>query len=186
MLATISDTSIIAAALVAQVSIILIMVVTSALIAWGNRGGGGLSYIVLILALFTLIALMFTRGYSAMWGPLLGTGGSVGLTRSASMLFVFLANIVAIHVLVVQTGGSRESPFSSIYFLMPTLALFLREPLIHVLLILALVIVSYSYLSTYRRFPMYDPVGLHRFAYWLSAVACFVLATYIGYVTRPI
>jgi hypothetical protein len=183
----INDTSVVAATLVAQVSIIVVMFAISVLIAWGNRGVGGGAYIVLALALVTLITLMFTRGYSATWGPLLGTNAPVGLARSTSMLVVFLVNIAAVHALVVMTGGSRESPFSAIYFLIPTLALFLRESLDHVVLFLSLVAASYTYLSLGNRYyGSYDSrLNVHRFAYWFSAVACFILATYIGYVTRP-
>jgi hypothetical protein len=183
----VSETSIIAAALVAQVCIVVIMATVSALVALGYRGRGGFSYIVLLLALFTLIPLMLTRGYSSTWGPLLGAPDGAGLSRSTSMVIVFVANIAAVHLLVRLTGGSRESPFQALYFLLPTLALFLREPLAHVLGFLALVIASYSFLSGSASVGDYrNEVSVFRFAYWFGAVACFVLASYIGYVTRPL
>lgn len=187
MSGSVTDTSIIAAALIAQVSVIVIMAVTSALVAVGHHGRGCFAYVVLVLALMTLIPLMFTRGYSATWGPLLGAGDTLGIARSTSMLIVFLANVGAVHVLVWATGGSRVSPFQAVYFLIPTLALFLREPLGHVLLYLSCVITSYSYLSAKPGLEEDRPgeIGIDRFAYWLDAVACLILATYIGFLTRP-
>lgn len=187
MTTEITTTSIIAAALIAQVSLLGIMAVVSSLVALGYRGRHGFPYVVLLLALGTLVPLMFTEGYSATWAPVLGASSGSALSRATSMLTVFLADIAAVHILVWRTGGSRQSPFQAIYFLIPTLALFLREPLRHVLLYLALVILSYSLLSASSEvFEYRNEVSVHRFAYWFGTVACFVLATYIGYVTRPI
>jgi hypothetical protein len=183
-----SDTSIIAAALIAQVSIVAIMAVASLLVSVGERDRtGALSYFVLFVALVTIVPLMFTRGYSATWGPLLGLGSDQGLQRSMSMLILFLVDIFAVHALVWLTGGSRQSPYQAIYFLLPALAIFLREPPTHLLWYLLLVTVSYTYLMFGRAAQDYrGDVLVDRIACWFTAVACFVLATYIGYLTRPL
>lgn len=182
-----NDTAIIAGAAIAQLSLIAIMAVAAFMVSAAERHSiGCFPYVVLFTAIITIIPLMFTRGYSGTWGQLVGVAGEVGISRSISMLIVFLVDIVAVHALVWSTGGSRESPFQAVYFLLPTLAIFLREPLGHLMLYLVLIGASYTWLmfgKTEELARNYTLVS--RLAYWFTAVACLVLATYIGYTTRP-
>ena len=182
-----SDVSIIPTALIAQISILAIMCIGSFLIALDQREALGAGFIILALTLLTIIPLMLTSGYSAFWTPRFGASPDMGIHHSTSMVLMFLLDILALSLFVWKTGGSLNSPFQAIYFLLPALAIFLREPKNRLLLYFVLITISFSLLmSIVHKRSWYDSsVRIHRVAYWFVAVACFALAMYIGYITQP-
>jgi hypothetical protein len=182
------DAGITAAALIAQVSILAIMCVGSFLIALDHREALVAGFILLALALLTVVPLMLTSGYASMWTPFFGGSTEIGIQRSASIVLMFILDILALSVLVWKTSGSLNSPFQAIYFLLPALAIFLREPVARLLLYFGFVTASFTLLTfLVAQHSWYNPSArIHRLAYWLMAVACFALAMFIGYVTRPI
>jgi hypothetical protein len=183
-----ADVSITAVALIAQVSILAIMCIGSFLIALDQREALVAGFILLALALLTVVPLMLTSGYTAIWIPYFGGSTEIGIQRSASIALMFVFDILALSALVWKTGGSLNTPFQTIYFLLPALAIFLREPVIRLLLYFTFVTTSFTLLMfLVAEHSWYNSsVPIHRLAYWLMAVACFALSMYIGYVTRPI
>jgi hypothetical protein len=100
-------------------------------------------------------------------------------------------------ILVFLTGGGSESVFSPIYFIVPALAIFLREPLGRV--ITYLIVVSLAFTITLLRVDITesriapslrinrldDSKGYaDKIALWFVSISCFTFATYIGYITR--
>ena len=140
-------------ALISQIAIVAILFIGSLILRpaadrWRLGSGHpyhGFAWIILGFALVTLIPLIFSEMVSDSWRPLLGIGQSVGFSRAGAMTTMFVGNAICVTMLVAKTGGSSESPFQAIYFLLPTLAIFLREPLGRILLYLVLVSVSFTF-----------------------------------------
>jgi hypothetical protein len=124
--------------------------------------------------------------FTALWGPLLGSLSGV-IDWEFAMLAFFLANLGLSTFLVFWTGGSHRSPFQSLYFLMPTLAIFLREGAGRVWLYTVLVVTSYSVCMVApdrvlaRRSRDHEPP---LWASWLVTIASFLIAVVVGLATR--
>jgi hypothetical protein len=181
-------------ALISQISIIAILFVGSLILRPAADTGRlgerhpyhNFAWIILAFALVTLIPLTFSELISGSWRPLLGLGGNVGFSRAGAMAVMFLGDTLCVTILVGRTGGSSESPFQALYFLLPPLAIFLREPLGRLLLYVSLLSLSFTFFI-FRPEPQTRFVNTNpwfRMAYWFVAIASFMLATYIGYVTR--
>ena len=95
---------------------------------------------------------------------------------------VFILDIVVLTIFVIGTGGGKNSPFQPIYFLLPTLAIFLHAPVGRVVTYLVLVCVAFS-------ISMLSDVDVNRDeewpgVYWFVSLASFILGTTIGLITR--
>jgi hypothetical protein len=141
--------------------------------------------------MLTFGSLFFSDQLSNIWKPLFSGILFVEIKWEIAIVIAFLGNIIFVSLMVYFTGGSMRSPFSPIYFILPALAIFLREPGKNILLYLILVILGFS-LNT--RF--HDPtisiysegkadIRYRVYSYWVVSISCLLLATVIGYVTRP-
>ena len=187
MIETIKPINITGAAIFAQFYIIIIMFVGSSIL---YRGQGfvpstirpkfsTLPWFIMGFGLLSIGFLIFSDEFSLVWKPLFGAIDFPTITWSTALFVVFTVDIICTTLLVFLTGGSRNSAFSPIFFLLPTLAIFLREPLSHILIYLISISVIFSILL--KRWTDREE---NDFAYWFISIACFVLATFIGYVTR--
>lgn len=182
-----SPVSITAAALIMQFSIILIMAFGAAVLAFRSAfTSPGMAPLILLLAIITLGVLMFSDALSTTWAPLFGSSSFNGLKWSTSLYIVFLIDVIAVAILVMLTGGSMASAFTPIYFIIPPLAIFLRESDSRIVgyLVLVILLFTINYRGRYER--GVDEESGTRWAFWLVSVLCLTLATYIGYVTRPL
>lgn len=189
MTEVISTVNIAGAALITQISLLAIMTIGAIIIHFvGNTSPykpsySALGWIILICSLLSLFSLVYSLEFSALWKPVFRSTEPTLLRWSTSILLMFLINIICVTILVRTTGGSVNSPFTPIYFILPALSIFLREGLARIMLYCALVslLFSYNMLSAdYNR----DEANM-KFSLWVVSIACFVLATYIGYITRP-
>ena len=175
------------AALVMQFSIILIMAlgVAALSIFSGVKKVSGVVPIILFLAILSIGFLMFSDPLYSTWAPLFGSNSIGGLKWSLSLLVVFILDISAVALLVWLTGGSMNSVFTPIYFMLPPMGIFLREPGQHILayLLLTMTLFSSNFWSYYA--PDWRWEEGRKVAFWLVSILCFLLATYTGYVTRP-
>lgn len=134
----------------------------------------------LALASFTL--LLLSDDLYEIWSPLFQGLGITTLQSSTSIFLVYLLNLWAIGYLIIQTGGSRSSPFVSALFTVPALAIFLRMPpwaFITIALLAALVYLVLLAPALARSQPSQAPTAFLN-------IACLVLAMLTGYVTRPV
>jgi hypothetical protein len=142
--------------------------------------------ILLIFAFLTLGLLLFSDAFSNSWLPLFGRVSFLGLNWSRSMLWLFSLDIIFVSVLVFTTGGSQDSPFNSLFFLLPAIALFLREPSDRI--VSYVVAVCLAFTACLPKTPHDDEEeedSLRRkTAYGLVTLATFAVATLIGYITR--
>jgi hypothetical protein len=191
----VSAVSIAAAALAMQFSIVVVMFVGAFLLGLGvrhspfwreNRDTSGYLWFLIAFSLITIGLLLVSEEFSTTWAPRFGSSLVPGISWRTSLLLVFCLNIACVGILTGATGGSAASPFAPLFFLMPPLALFLRSPLSHVLI--------YSFLAatfftiTLRHTPRDLGVSDTRWraSSWFVAISCFALATFLGYITRPL
>ncbi len=103
-----------------------------------------------------------------------------GIEWQQAILGVWILDILLLAILVDFTGGSHSSPFTSLFFVFPTIALFLHESGWRLVLYTGLVALLFS--VSFRKPAEPDPSTM--FSYWFVSVASFILTTAIGFVTR--
>lgn len=181
-----------AAAFVAQLAIWLIMVVAAVLftsIFDDGPSAGCAAWAIVFCFLLTTLFLVFTEQLSSLWKPLFPGVSAAGLSLSAALLLTFAVDTLLVMFLVAVTGGSFSSPFTPVYFLLPVLAIFLREPAPKV--IFYTVFVAAGFTSTF--FLQGHMIGLggeegdrrRKVVYWFVSISTFALATWIGLITQP-
>lgn len=191
----VSPINITAAALITQFSIIIIMFLGATILRGGEKylpfyrdvpRSSFFGWLILSFAIVTIGSLIFSDEFSSIWKPLFGTIAFPTVRWSFALLITFTLNIICISFLVRGTGGSLVSPFSPIYFILPALAIFLREGLGRIIFYLILVSIMFSFNLIFRESLREEVGGTSRpLAYWFVSISCFILATFIGYVTRP-
>lgn len=143
----------------------------------------------LVLAIFTISILGISEDYYKIWGAMMGDLQLPTIGRSTAMMCVFIFDILTTFILIALTGGTRASPFTAVLFLIPSLAIFLRESPIKFLSYTVIVGLYYwltcraSYSdSTRLSYGIDDGVAAHR----IVNIGCLILATLTGYITRPV
>lgn len=189
---SISPINITAAALITQFSIILILFIGAIILnKWEGfvpfyamkQDFSKFAWIILALALITIGCLVFSDEFSTTWTPLFGSLSFHAISWSTAILIMFVMNIICVTIMVSHTGGSRFSPFIPIYFMLPALAIFLREPLSRIILHLIFISIVFTWNFSQNK-DVDSNSSAPSFAYWFISIACFVLSTFIGYVTR--
>ncbi|MGJ7915544.1 hypothetical protein ACI48D_08745 [Massilia sp. LXY-6] len=145
--------------------------------------------LTLVLAILTIISVALSAEFYQVWSPLMGDVQLPTVSRSSAFMIVFLLDIFATMLLIRWTGGTRNSPFTSMLFLIPALAIFLREPPVK-FIIYALIVGVYYYVTCSVRSnsprPGFDyrdgSLQFHR----VVNIGCLALAMLTGYITRPV
>jgi hypothetical protein len=142
------------------------------------------AWTLFIFTLFPVGLLIFSDAFASTTQPLFGTLPMAFLRWQTALLWVFLIDIGCVAFLVKSSGGSYRSPFTPVFFILPAMAFFLREPAGHVVTYLITTGLFFTWgLSgdSDNRGKAEQPVA----AYWLVSVACLLLSGFIGYLTRP-
>jgi len=189
----VSPASIAAGALTAQVSIILIMFLGSLIMRRdvrderlysGVRSYSTLAWWILGHALLSMLILISSDAFASLWAPVYRARPSL-LSRATAMLLVFLANSLFVSYLVAKTGGVRGSPFLSLLFLQPTLAVLLREPRNHIILYFVSALLLFTILMVRLGDEADMSEGRYRFAYWAVSACCLLLTGAVAIITLP-
>jgi hypothetical protein len=180
-----------AAAFIAQIAIWVIVSVGASMLVFGDQGTGAgcAPWAILICFLLTTVFLVFTNELSNLWRPLFPGTPFMGIPLGTALALMFVTDAILVMFLVAITGGSHPSPFTPIYFLLPVLAIFLRESPSKILFYTALVSVFFS-INMVAGAQVIGPGGddgdrRRRSVYWVVSIASFALATWIGLITRP-
>lgn len=201
MAQAIKPETIAAASLVIQILLLLIAYVTLQLLerSYSMRGAAKSSYSTLVAwGLLAFLMVMFGQDLYTVWQGLFEKLTFPPIPRDYSFLAVFLLNITFAAILIIKTGGSKRSPFSSVLLLLPSLAIFLREPVSRFLFYSLVVAVVYIVLlsvswkpksSDYERgsydAPAKEDEAVDNWANIWANMSCLALATLIGYITQP-
>lgn len=144
---------------------------------------------IVILTLVALGILMFTDAFVGLWQPLFSKVHPTfhPIQWPFAMTIVFNVDILIVSYLVFKSGGSRNSPFQPVFFLIPTLAIFLREPARWVVFYAGLVALLFLILNgdeSHRPEEKHNTPPFTR-SYLAVSIACLVVATLIGIMTAP-
>ena len=178
-----------AAALVTQFALLLITAIGIGLLAERARPWQLFVYFVL----YTLGVLIFSNDIMSRVGGLLGGVNLSGISYAAGVRFMFVADVIAVSVFVRITGGTRSSPFTPILFIIPALAIFLKENFVWVAVYTALTLGGFAGGSRYtledNRFWdssdwAHEERRRQRMAFVAVGSACLVLGTVVGFLTR--
>ncbi len=150
------------------------------------RPASRLFFPVFGFALLTLGILVFTEDVLLFSKPVFGDLDFPSISKPTAFLLVFVLNLLGAAILIVVTGGSRDSPFGAILFALPALSIFLRESPTRFFgytigaAILFLVIQSDEESSIFSNNPSY------KSAFTWVTLLILGLSTLVGYATRPI
>ncbi len=191
----VSSINLTAAFVVTQILLLFIVLIGLYVLGLGERKRSSLSflprraaYLTTVFAGFSLItigALVFSDDILGASVTVFGDLRFPSLTREAAFLVVFVLDLAGAALLVLLTGGPRSSAFSAVLFVLPALAIFLREPPGRFL--------SYTFGAAIAF--VVAEAGRPRFgdqennkegiAFHVVALACLALSTMVGYATRP-
>jgi hypothetical protein len=191
-----------AASVVIQLCLLLIALVTLLVLMRSRAMAGNSIPSIVLLAiwfLFALFAIVLGEEFFSTWQAVLGGFSLPTIPKGRSFQVVFALNIVFTSALIVLTGGTKRSPFTSILLLLPSLAIFLREPTHRFLTYSAVVAALYVMLLTTGRsqwlLPQYaqgdfrstalEEEAVDNAATIWANIMCLMLATLIGYITLP-
>lgn len=142
--------------------------------------------LVLGFALITLACLAFSQDFVQLSRPVFADVTFPALARDDAFLIVFLLDIVGAGLLMGLTGGSKDSPFSAVLFALPPLSIFLREDPSRYLVYTGLAVVLFLLFrgpGAIGKAVLENPKL--QFSFQVVTLGCLVLATLVGYATRP-
>ena len=141
-----------------------------------------------ISTILTIACLVGSDEFVTVWRPLFGSNSfSLGLQTPTAISIMFYVDIIVVAYLVWMTEGSRMSPFSPLFFVLPTLAIFLRQPFRELMLYLLLIGIFFTALMFCERLNDSRQIesSISR-SYWAVSILCFVVTTTLAILTRPI
>lgn len=182
-------------AILSQFFIIAILFVGGAIMrrkrSFGNWNRGiatndQIGWWTLFLAILTIGSLLISDAISANWESLFHNLSYQGIAWRTALRLSFLADLVMLFWFVYWTGGSVDSPFQPLWFLVPTLALFLQEPTYWVVIYATLATLLFSVLVYTPRENNSDRPSPEKERAALCAVSamCVIVSTFIGIYTR--
>ena len=188
---TLSSVNVVATTLLMQVVLLVIISVASALCGrlydqwqpfYRKLDRSVYGALILVFALVTIGILSFSDAFEKNWSPIFGEL-PVQIAAETAVTWVFVVDILVVTFLVLNSGGAAISPFTPIFFLLPTIALLLRQSRGHVILYTVLVSVAFT-LSLIRSVQIGErrssqPGGGSR-ALWIVTISSFWLTVYIG------
>jgi hypothetical protein len=138
-----------------------------------------------IVFIVSIIVLMLSDTmYGLVWGPFFQGIGLNTISTNTSVSIVFVTDLILISHLIYITGGSDESPYTSMLLTIPALAIFLR-----------LSSSTFIYLAVFSSF-------IYLLLLWISKssnshvktvsarafinIFCLFLSMLTGYITKPI
>lgn len=138
-----------------------------------------------VFTVLTLLLLIFTDEVVGSSRPMFGEVSLPSIEQSNAFLAVFVLDVLGAGFLISATGGPRISAFSPVLFMLPTLAIFMRESPSRFILyaVLAGVCFFISQLGEQRRAESNSRSAL---TFYSVTYLCLALNILIGYVTRPL
>ena len=139
-------------------------------------------------ALMSLACLSFTEDFVSMSSPIFRNIHLPSLTKANSFLTVFLMDLFFVGVIIKKTGGSKDSPFTSLLLGLPAISIFLKEPPQRFLTYtLIAAFIFWAFFRWNRESTRYVfSISTYNFSYLVVTIATLVLSTVVGYSTLPI
>src|SRR5262245_49184663 len=125
-----------AGAVVAQVAFLAILGLGGVLIHQASRilyrtdyDYARVGWLALFAGITGLLALVFADKPSGLWGSLLGSAPLAGWSVTTGVSWAIGIDLACVAYIIWFTGGAKHSPFKELYFFLPVIAIFLRQPL---------------------------------------------------------
>lgn len=189
--------NIVGAALITQLMLVVVYAIALAMLArpFASRGrfreGESFqtsfgAWVLIFLLLATFAPLLFSNAFAQLWGPVFGSSAPGGLAWTSALTLVFVCNLGVSGVLIYLTGGSATSPFQSMLFLFPPLAIFLRQPVSRIVVYGVVAGLIYAGLLFFETTAFRDHrVVRNKVATTFVATSCLAIALLVGIITRP-
>lgn len=145
-----------------------------------------LTSLLLGFALVTIGILVFTEDVVVFSRPVFGDLDFPSIGKSTAFLVVFSFDLLGAAVLILVTGGSKNSPFSAVLFMLPALAIFLREPPERFLSYTFAAAILFLLVQTDAAWRVIQENPNNKRAYAVVTLGCLAISTLVGYATRPI
>jgi hypothetical protein len=127
------------------------------------------------------LPLFFSAGFAVLFYDFTGKEIS-NIQNTYAILITLIIDNFLICYMVSSTGGSRVSPFTALFSVLPTISLFLRIPFLIVAGYAVLIIVSYLFLLPKRFYPdNRDHQNALQFASVLMNIASLILTLIVAY-----
>jgi hypothetical protein len=190
--------NIVGAALLTQLMLVVVYAIALAMLArpFASRGrfreGESFqtsfgAWVLIFLLLATFAPLLFSDAFAQLWGPVFGSKTPGGLAWTSALTLVFLCNLGVSGLLIYLTGGSAASPFQSMLFLFPPLAIFLRQPVRQVIIYGVIAGFIEAWLLFYETAVFQDRrMVRNKIATTFVAISCLAIALLAGIITRPV
>jgi hypothetical protein len=145
-------------------------------------------FVWFILIVFApILPIIFSDAFASSWTPTYGAHIRAGLPIDGVKAWVFIVDILIVSVLIFRTGGWKASPFPSLNFSIPAIAILLGDSGSMVAAYTGLVAIIYGGSLGYARLRgrvflsdrPEDDVAL-----WILSIAALALTTTIGVLTR--
>lgn len=128
--------AIFAGAVIAQVAFLAILGLGGVLIHQAGRvlyrtdfDYARVGWLALFAGITGLVALVLADKPSGQWGSLLGSDPLAGWSVTTGVSWAIGIDLACVAYIVWFTGGAKHSPFKELYFFLPVIAIFLRQPL---------------------------------------------------------
>jgi len=155
------------------------------------------------MALVTVACVVASDELYKLTAPMFGElAASAAFTRDTTFFILFITDLGLVFRLIYVTGGSKNSPFTALLLLLPTVGIFLREPagrfLLYATLAAALYCLGLLVDRAHRMSidvlrgeigggpPDYSIVRTDTPAHAIVNLGCLAIGTLTGYVTRPL
>lgn len=184
-----------AATLLIQLLLITLLAVTSSLYrsaGWEPRMSLGSEVALsphplrksptLFVAIISFATLLISDELYTIWSPIFQGVGINTISAFTAISIVFIVDLLLVGYLVVATGGSKASPFTSALFTIPALAIFLRLP--PSMFFTYAVVAGLVYLVLLS--PQFETQSKTQAAAAFMNISCLLLSMFTGYITRPV
>lgn len=193
------------ATLLVQLCVMVLIGITNRVLPQGGRLllRSHCDQAVLAMALVTVTCVVASDEMFRLTAPMFGDlAASRGLSRNTTFVILFVTDLLLTFRLIYVTGGSKSSPFTALLFLLPTVAIFLREPPVRFLTYAILAAALYCFgLLVDRAYtkkvdilrgeigggpPDFSIVRTDTPAHAIVSLGCLAIGIMTGYVTRPL
>jgi hypothetical protein len=153
------------------------------------RNPTSLLFLILAITFATIGPILATNSFATTWTPVYGAALHGGLPVDAVKAWVFVLDLALVSVIIGKTGGWKASPFPSLNFSIPAIAILLGDSGFKVAIYTTLLALIFGGSLAYSRSQgLASESGRSEddVALWVVAVSALALTTAIGVFThRP-
>lgn len=137
---------------------------------------------ILISLLISFGVVLASEAITSLWSPLFNGVGFKPISNVTTACIVFIVDICIVSHFIWLTGGSEISPFNTVLFTLPALAIFLR--LQSFIFVWCAVLATISYIILLFYFKTNHKIK-GKLTPSIINISCLFISILTGYITRP-